>query len=177
MCPIQILRMSWKSQSISDWESVSSAVQWVLKDFLISSIIKKYLEAYRDTHQRYFDAIFTSKLGLGYITGVLELLLGALIYVMCLPFVRKTGHFQVSTSNFLGKESRISFSYDSSSIGAICSHYHGWWSCYCMDHAFGNGFSFLVFSTPLKKSYVIKSHAQISMAKHLSWKQSSYHLR
>ena len=53
------------------------------------------LEPYGDAHHRFVDAIFTAKLGLGYITGVLELLLGALIYVMCLPFVRKTGHFQV----------------------------------------------------------------------------------
>ncbi|CAF3560809.1 unnamed protein product [Adineta steineri] len=50
---------------------------------------------YRDTYHRYVDAIFTAKLGLGYITGVLEFLLGALIYIMCLPFVRKSGHFQL----------------------------------------------------------------------------------
>ncbi|CAF2124187.1 unnamed protein product [Rotaria magnacalcarata] len=52
-------------------------------------------KAYRNTNHHYFDAIFTAKLGLGYITGVLELLLGALIYTMCLPFVRKKGHFQL----------------------------------------------------------------------------------
>lgn len=55
----------------------------------------KFLEAYQDTYHRYIDAILTAKLGLGYITGILELLLGALIYIMCLPFVRKSGHFQV----------------------------------------------------------------------------------
>ncbi|CAM4881287.1 unnamed protein product [Rotaria socialis] len=52
-------------------------------------------KAYRNTNHHYFDAIFTAKLGLGYITGILELLLGALIYTMCLPFVRKKGHFQL----------------------------------------------------------------------------------
>ncbi|CAF1166761.1 unnamed protein product [Adineta ricciae] len=52
-------------------------------------------KAYRDSYHRFTDAIFTAKLGLGYITGVLEFLLGALIYIMCLPFVRKSGHFQL----------------------------------------------------------------------------------
>ena len=56
-----------------------------------------FVEPYRDVHHRYIDALLTAKLGLGYITGILELLLGALIYVMCLPCVRKTGHFQVRT--------------------------------------------------------------------------------
>ena len=55
------------------------------------------IEPFRDVHHRYIDALLTAKLGLGYITGILELLLGALIYVMCLPCVRKTGHFQVRT--------------------------------------------------------------------------------
>ena len=56
-----------------------------------------FVEAYQITYHRYIDAILTAKLGLGYITGFLELLLGALIYIMCLPFVRKSGHFQVKS--------------------------------------------------------------------------------
>jgi hypothetical protein len=59
--------------------------------------------AYRETYHRYVDAIFTAKLGIGYITGVLELLLGALIYIMCLPCVRKSGHFQVKEKISFGK--------------------------------------------------------------------------
>ncbi|CAF1293744.1 unnamed protein product [Adineta ricciae] len=50
---------------------------------------------YRDTHHNYVDALITAKLGLGYITGVIEFILGAIFYIMCLPFVRKSGHFQV----------------------------------------------------------------------------------
>ena len=58
------------------------------------------IEPYHETYHRYIDAIFTAQLGLSYITGVLELLLGALIYIMCLPFVRKSGHFQVKKDKF-----------------------------------------------------------------------------
>ena len=54
-----------------------------------------HLDAYLTTHHSYVDALFTTKLGLGYLTGVIEFLLGALIYAMCLPYVRKSGYFQV----------------------------------------------------------------------------------
>lgn len=54
------------------------------------------LEPYRDTHHSYVDALFTMKLGLGYITGVIVFILGAIFYIMCLPFVRKSGYFQVT---------------------------------------------------------------------------------
>lgn len=53
------------------------------------------LGPYRETHHNYLDALFTTRLGLGYITGVLEFLLGAIFYIMCLPVVRKSGYFQV----------------------------------------------------------------------------------
>jgi hypothetical protein len=35
------------------------------------------------------------RLGLGYITGVIVFILGTIFYIMCLPFVRKSGYFQV----------------------------------------------------------------------------------
>ncbi len=78
------------------------------------------IEPYHDTYHHYVDAIFTAKLGIGYITGVLELLLGALIYVMCLPFVRKSGHFQVKKKqevNLILSKKNLYFSYF---IGVIC---------------------------------------------------------
>lgn len=59
----------------------------------------KSLEPYRETHHNYLDALFTTKLGLGYITGVIELILGAVFYIMCLPLVRKSGYFQVRKKN------------------------------------------------------------------------------
>lgn len=103
-------------------------------DFILLS-----LESYRDTHHRFVDAILTAKLGLWYITGVLELLLGALIYVMCLPFVRKTGHFQVSEKDCFRHwcDWLLSGSY---STGVICWHCPGWSSCFCMGRPFGNGY-------------------------------------
>ena len=58
-------------------------------------LILKHLEPYRETHHNYLDALFTTRLGLGYITGVIELILGAIFYIMCLPLVRKSGYFQV----------------------------------------------------------------------------------
>lgn len=54
------------------------------------------LEPYQDTGHSYTDALLTAKLGLGYLTGVIEFFLGAIFYVMCLPIVRKSGYFQVS---------------------------------------------------------------------------------
>ena len=57
--------------------------------------VERIIEPYRDTHHNYVDALITAKLGLGYITGVIEFILGAIFYIMCLPFVRKSGHFQV----------------------------------------------------------------------------------
>ena len=63
-----------------------------LERFLFSFV---NLEPYHLASHSYIDALFTFKLGLGYITGVIELVIGAVFYVMCLPFVRKTGHFQV----------------------------------------------------------------------------------
>lgn len=55
-------------------------------------------EPYHATHHSYVDALFSLKLGLAYFTGVIEFLLGALIYLMCLPYVRKSGYFQVRGS-------------------------------------------------------------------------------
>ena len=77
-----------------------------------------FLEAYHNTYHRFIDAIFTAKLGIGYITGVLELLLGALIYIMCLPFVRKSGHFQVR--NWIIIEDKNTPDWCSYSIGVTC---------------------------------------------------------
>ncbi|CAF1117807.1 unnamed protein product [Rotaria sp. Silwood1] len=64
-------------------------------NFYTEDLCKLRCKPYLITNHRYVNAIFTAKLGLGYITGVLEFLLGALIYTMCLPFVRKRGHFQL----------------------------------------------------------------------------------
>ena len=68
-------------------------------------IFRLNLDAYLATHHSYVDALFTTKLGLGYLTGVIEFLLGALIYAMCLPYVRKSGYFQVGVSSRLCVES------------------------------------------------------------------------
>ena len=90
--------MRRKSESVRHGNIVSDALQYVDQSEeadVILPHLSSISEPYRDTYHRYFDAIFTAKLGLGYLTGVFELLLGTLIYVMCLPFVRKTGHFQV----------------------------------------------------------------------------------
>lgn len=85
----------------------------------IHSLSFALVEAYQDSYHRYTDAILTAKLGLGYITGVLELLLGALIYIMCLPFVRKSGHFQVEIRCKKSHDCFICF-FCSCSIGVIC---------------------------------------------------------
>ena len=50
---------------------------------------------YRETQHHFIDTLFTIKLGKGYLTGVIEFVLGAVFYLMCLPFVRKGGYFQV----------------------------------------------------------------------------------
>ncbi|CAF1066670.1 unnamed protein product [Adineta steineri] len=50
---------------------------------------------YRETGHSYLDALLTTRLGLGYITGVIEFVIGAIFYIMCLPFVRKSGYFQL----------------------------------------------------------------------------------
>ncbi len=55
---------------------------------------------YRETQHNFMDTLFTTKLGLGYFTGVIAFVLGAVFYVMCLPFVRKGGYFQVKKKNF-----------------------------------------------------------------------------
>ena len=54
-----------------------------------------HLAPYRETNHNYLDALFTTKLGLGFVTGIIEFFLGAIFYIMCLPFVRKGGYFQV----------------------------------------------------------------------------------
>ncbi|CAF4386567.1 unnamed protein product, partial [Adineta steineri] len=50
---------------------------------------------YRETGHSYLDALLTTKLGIGYITGIIEFVIGAIFYIMCLPFVRKSGYFQL----------------------------------------------------------------------------------
>lgn len=64
-------------------------------DRISNELFGIFLEPYMLAQHSYIEALFTFKLGLGYITGVIEFVLGGLIYIMCLPFVRKTGHFQV----------------------------------------------------------------------------------
>jgi len=53
------------------------------------------LVPYRETNHNYLDTLLTMRLGLGYITGVIVFILGTIFYIMCLPFVRKSGYFQV----------------------------------------------------------------------------------
>jgi hypothetical protein len=67
------------------------------------------LVPYRETNHNYLDTLLTMRLGLGYITGVIVFILGAIFYIMCLPFVRKSGYFQVRIFLIFQKKERIFF--------------------------------------------------------------------
>ncbi|CAF0823796.1 unnamed protein product [Didymodactylos carnosus] len=66
-----------------------------LNKFSTEALCTLRCSVYKYSHHHITELFFTAKIGFGYFTGIVELLLLALIYVMCLPFVRKGGHFQL----------------------------------------------------------------------------------